>query len=188
MESPSDAQLMAGVRVRDRTAKGQLIDRHKDALVGYLARLTGSRDRAEDFAQETFLNLFTRADRYTEQGKLRGFLYRIATNLALTDHRRRRRQELLRRVLLQNRDNHHPVPTPQGTMLRNEAQRKLGEALAQIPLRLRTPLVLHELEGLSLPEVAAVLGWREGTVKSRIWRGRRLLRIKLSPYIGGGEP
>src|SRR4028119_479163 len=79
--SPSDAELMARVRTGDREALAGLVDRHKDAVVNYLARLSGNRDRAEDMAQETFLRLFRAAGSYSEQGYLRAYLFRIGTNL-----------------------------------------------------------------------------------------------------------
>src|SRR5262249_5298495 len=67
-QEASDADLMARVRAGDRDAFGDLVDRHKDAVVNYLTRLTGSRDRAEDLGQETFLRLFRSAGGYVEQG------------------------------------------------------------------------------------------------------------------------
>ena len=63
LEPPSDAELMARVREGDREAFADLVDRHKDAVVAYLARLTADRDRAEDLAQESFLRLFRAAGR-----------------------------------------------------------------------------------------------------------------------------
>src|SRR5436305_6881709 len=88
LEEPSDAELMARVRKGDREAFADLVDRHKDAVVSYVARLTADRDRAEDLAQETFLRLFRAAGEYTEQGYLRAFLFRIATNLVRSEERR----------------------------------------------------------------------------------------------------
>ncbi|MFP5289355.1 MAG: RNA polymerase sigma factor, partial [Thermoanaerobaculia bacterium] len=75
-----DAGLMDRVRSGDRDAFSDLVERHKDAVVNYVTRLTGNRDRAEDLAQETFLRLFRSAGGYTEQGLLRAYLFRIATN------------------------------------------------------------------------------------------------------------
>ena len=86
---------MARVREGDREGFADLVDRHKDAVVNYLARLTGDRDRAEDLAQETFLRLFRSAGDYTEQGYLRAFLFRIATNLVRSEERREKRLRLL---------------------------------------------------------------------------------------------
>ena len=74
MTHTTDADLMARVRSGDREAFAHLVDRHKDAMVNYLTRLTGSRDRAEEVAQETFVRLYRSASRYKEQGRLGGYL------------------------------------------------------------------------------------------------------------------
>src|SRR6266852_1735597 len=95
-EEASDALLMTRVRAGDAQAFAEIVDRHKDAVVSYLTRISGNRDRAEDLGQETFLRLFRAAATYSEQGYLRAYLFRIATNLVRSEERRERR---LRRLL-----------------------------------------------------------------------------------------
>jgi RNA polymerase sigma-70 factor (ECF subfamily) len=151
VEQPSDAELMARVRSGDRDAFADLVDRHKDAVVNYLTRLTGSRDRAEDLAQETFLRLFRSARDYTEQGYLRAYLYRIATNLVRSEERREKRLRLLMPFL--PREEHAEPAAPSG-LLRRELTREVSAAVAKLPLRYRVPLVLHEIEGWSYVDIA----------------------------------
>ncbi len=182
-ESPSDAELMARVRGGDRDAFAHLMDRHKDAVVNYLTRLTGDRDRGEDLAQETFLRLWRTAASYVEQGYLRALLFRIATNLVRSAERREKRFRLLL-PFLRWRDHAEPA-APSGLLLQ-ELHREVAGALAALPLHWRVPLVLHEIEGWSYADVARELGCREGTVKSRIFRGRQQLRQTLQPYWQGG--
>jgi RNA polymerase sigma-70 factor (ECF subfamily) len=181
--SDLDATQMARVRSGDRDAFTDLVDRHKDAVVNYLTRLTGNRDRAEDLAQETFLRLFRSAGSYREQGLLRGFLFRIATNLVRSEERREKRLRLLLPFL--GRQDHAEPAAPSG-LLRQEMHREVSAAVAQLPLRYRVPLVLHEIEGWAYADIARALGCREGTVKSRIHRGRQHLRERLAPYWQGG--
>ncbi|HEX3127767.1 MAG TPA: sigma-70 family RNA polymerase sigma factor [Thermoanaerobaculia bacterium] len=185
MHAPSDldASQMARVRSGDREAFADLVDRHKDAVVNYLTRLTGNRDRAEDLAQETFLRLFRSAGSYSEQGLLRGYLFRIATNLVRSEERREKRLRLLMPFL--GRPEHAEPAAPSG-MLRRELHREVSAAVAQLPLRFRVPLVLHEIEGWAYADIAQALGCREGTVKSRIHRGRQHLKERLAPYWQGG--
>lgn len=181
--SPSDAELMARVRTGDRDAFADLVDRHKDAVVNYLARLSGDRDRAEDMAQETFLRLFRAAGSYSEQGYLRAYLFRIGTNLVRSEERRERRFRLLLPFL--RREERDEPAAPSGLLLQ-ELHREVAGAVAGLPLRFRVPLVLHEIEGWTYEDIARELGCREGTVKSRIHRGRQRLREKLQPYWQGG--
>lgn len=181
--SDLDATQMAQVRSGDRDAFTDLVDRHKDAVVNYLTRLTGNRDRAEDLAQETFLRLFRSAGSYSEQGLLRGYLFRIATNLVRSEERREKRLRLLLPFL--GRQDHAEPAAPSG-LLRQEMHREVSAAVAQLPLRFRVPLVLHEIEGWAYADIARALGCREGTVKSRIHRGRQHLKERLAPYWQGG--
>jgi RNA polymerase sigma-70 factor (ECF subfamily) len=183
LEPPSDAELMSRVREGDREAFSDLVERHKDAVVGYVARLTTDRDRAEDLAQETFLRLFRAAGEYTEQGYLRAFLFRIATNLVRSEERRAQRLRLLMPFL--PREEHAEPAAPSG-LLRRELHREVTAAVARLPLRYRVPLVLHEIEGWSYVDIAREIGCREGTVKSRVHRGRQQLKKGLEPYWNGG--
>jgi RNA polymerase sigma-70 factor, ECF subfamily len=182
-----DAEQMARVRAGDRDAFADLVERHKDAVVNYLARLTGDRDRAEDLAQETFLRLFRSAGGYTEQGLLRAYLFRIATNLVRSEERRERRLRWLLPFLGTGGSNRgYAEPAAPAGLLRQEIHRELAAAVAQLPLRFRVPLVLHEIEGWAYADIARALGCREGTVKSRIHRGRQHLKERLAPYWNGG--
>lgn len=176
-----DAALMERLRRGDREAFARLVDRHKDPLVAYLARLTGSPDRAQDLAQEAFLRVFQSAGSYRERGQFTAWLYRIATNLVRSEGRRERRWSLLAPELARERSA--PVePGGPRSVLRQQMQRRLAEALARLPLDLRAPLVLFEVEGWAQRDVARALGCREGTVKSRIHRARKRLREELAPY------
>jgi RNA polymerase sigma-70 factor (ECF subfamily) len=178
----TDSALMADVLGGDRGAFTRLVERHKDAVVNYLTRLTGDRDRAEDLAQETFLRLFRAAPQYQEQGLLRAYLFRIATNLVRSEERRAKRLRLLLPFLGGRR---HDEPAAVSGLLVQELHRQVALALAKLPLRFRVPLVLHEIEGWSYADIALELSCREGTVKSRIHRGRQHLRQRLEPYWNG---
>lgn len=181
----SDAELMAATRDGDRDAFGDLVDRYKDALVNYLARLAGCRERAADLAQEAFLRLYETRDRYEERGQLKALLYRIATNLLRSQRRRERRFRLLEPLL--GAPERAPVERGAGeALLASETQEQVTRALAELPLRYREPLVLHEIEGWTYPDIARHLGCRVGTVKSRIHRGRRRLGDRLAPYWSQG--
>jgi RNA polymerase sigma-70 factor (ECF subfamily) len=187
LAGPPDDHLMDRVGAGDLEALGELAERHKDGLVNYLTRLTGSRERGEDLAQEAFLRLFGAAQRYRGDGRFPAYLYRIATNLARSEQRRDRRWRQRLPVLLGGH-GHDPESTAPARLLRSESRRLIAEAISVLPLRLRVPLVLHELEGWSYQAIAELLSVSEGTVKSRIFRGREKLRQRLAPYWNGGPP
>lgn len=184
IEESTDDELMRAVRGGCRESFGRLVDRYKDRLVNYLVRLTGSRERAEDLAQEAFLRLYQSRERYDERGRLGALLYRIATNLVRSEERRARRWRLVAPALAAN--GHGSWTPAHDLALAGEARRRVGAALATLPLAYRVPLVLYEIEGWSYAEIAAAVGCREGTVKSRIHRGKKRLRRQLAPYWNGG--
>ncbi len=187
----TDAQLLTLSRERDGDAFAQLVDRHKDQVVNYLTRLTGCRDRAEDVAQETFLRFYKQLYRYREEGTLSAYLFRIATNLVRSEERRKRRWQMLRPIFEASglvAGGQAPSPSPQRDALASEEHHQVTRALASLDVIYRAPLVLREIESLSYLEIAAALGCSEGTVKSRLHRGRQLLKQKLAPYWNGGCP
>lgn len=171
---------MVRVGEGDREAFRLLVERYKDSLVNYLSKIAGNRERAEDFAQDTFLRLFTHAHNYQERGQLVGYLFRIATNLVRSEGRRTQRWRLL-----SDRYAHEPRPRPlsqERGLLGEEATSRVSAALETLPHRYRAPLVLREIEGLSYRDIAQALGLKEGTIKSRISRGKEKLRLLLEPY------
>ncbi|HEY0593182.1 MAG TPA: sigma-70 family RNA polymerase sigma factor [Thermoanaerobaculia bacterium] len=186
METLTDAELMSRVRAGESAAFAGIVDRHKDALVNYLTHLWGERDRAEEFAQEAFLRLYQSAARYDERERLAPYLYRIATNLVRSEFRRLRRWRLLLPWIASA--GAAADEAPHRRLFENEIQMKVRGALEALPVTYRAPLVLREIEGWSYQEIAAALGCREGTVKSRIARGRGHLRELLAPYWNGERP
>lgn len=175
-----DVRLMQAVSKGDTEAFTTIVDRHKDALVNYLTHLTGDRDRAEEVGQEAFLRLYETAHRYDERGKLSSYLFSIATNLVRTEQRRRTRWlRLVPNLVIHSK---REQSTPQAGVLASEACEEVRRALDELPLHLRAPIILREIEGWSYREIADSLDCRIGTVKSRINRGRERLRELLSGY------
>ena len=189
-ERTSDGELMARVRDGDGEAFAGLVERYGDDLVAYLGRLTGSPERAEDLAQEAFLRLYRAAPRYRDRGRLAAYLYRIATNLLRSEERRARRWRGLAPVLAAGSPDRAEPSAPR-RVAGEELRRRLATALAGLPLALRAPLVLYEIEGWPQRQIARALGCREGTVKSRLHRARSRLRSELGPvwdeWNGGGR-
>jgi RNA polymerase sigma-70 factor (ECF subfamily) len=182
---PSDGELMARIATGDGAAFGVVVGRYGDSLVNYLSKLTGCRSRAEDYAQEAFVRLLENARRYDDRGFLSAYLYRIATNLVRSDERRRVRWRGIAAAL--ERSPAATLEAPASKLLSQEASSYVTAAIALLPLRFRAPLVLREIEERSYEEIAAALGCRIGTVKSRIHRAKALLRSRLRGYWQGGS-
>jgi RNA polymerase sigma-70 factor (ECF subfamily) len=182
----TDGELLAQARDGDSQAFAVLVDRYKDPLIGYLISLVRDRDRAEDLAQESFLRLYERGSNYKEQGFLRAYLFRIATNLLRSEERRKARWSQMKAILF-SPNGHRSEPAQEVRLLQDEITVRLRQAIADLPLHYRAPLVLHEIDGWRYREIGEALGCQEGTVKSRIPRGRRLLREELQPDWEGSS-
>jgi RNA polymerase sigma factor (sigma-70 family) len=141
-------------------------------------RLTGNRADAEDLTQEVFVRVFRALDRY-RPGTFEGWLHRITTNLFLDGARRRAR---IRFEALP--DDADRVPgrerSPEQAYDDDNFDDDVQAALASLPPDFRAPVVLCDIEGLSYEEIAATLGVKLGTVRSRIHRGRSQLREALA--------
>ena len=148
-------------------------DEHKDAVYRFAWRMTHSEAAAEDIAQDVFLALLRRPDRFDPiRGTLRAFLFGIARNLAL----KRWRNENRWTVLDDERFIANPVEPD-----RSEIAETIGEAVRALPPLQREALIMAEYEELSLEEIALAVESEIGTVKSRLHRARENLRRMLAP-------
>ena len=186
MHGPADDELMQRVCGGDEEAFGGIVERYKDSLVNYLTHMVRSRERAEEVAQDAFVRLYRNAAKYQAQEKLGPYLFRIATNLVVTESRRQKRWSLLLpRLHASSRQSAPPADVP---LLTDEIQRQVTAALERLPVKYRAPLVLFEIEEWSYDEIARALEIRSGTVKSRISRARDLMRRHLAPWwLGNGR-
>ena len=149
---------------------------HGRFLYSVAYRLAGNADDAQDLVQEALVRVRRGLERY-EPGSLEGWLARIVTNVFLDEVRRKRR----RPTDALPDDPERVLPTTPGA---DEASEQLSaevqEALASIPDDFRVPVVLCDVADQSYEQIAATLGVPVGTVRSRIHRGRRLLRSALT--------
>jgi RNA polymerase sigma-70 factor (ECF subfamily) len=148
------------------------------AIYSMAYRLTGNDEEARDLAQDVFVRVYRNLDKY-QPGTFQGWLYRITKNLFLDRVRKRRRYRL---EPLPDEDYRHPVdddPGPSGHLDNRMLRGDLERALVALPPTFRTAVVLCDVQGLSYEEIADATGWPLGTVRSRIHRGRRMLRETL---------
>lgn len=160
----------------DRDAFGELYRRHYRAMAQYIHRRVGDAHATDDLVSELFLSVIRALPNYRYRGlPFRSWLYRIATH---TVNRWARKQ---RRHASASLDDIGVVsgPRPGDGDERDDPQR-VRTALLALSLKHQAVLALHYLEGLSVEEVASVLGCRIGTVKSRLSRGRDALRERMT--------
>ncbi len=190
-KSTSDHQLIENVKNGDEAAFAEIVDRYRNQLTNYLFRMLGDYEEAVDLAQESFVRVYFALDRYHTDYAFSTYIYRIATNLAISEIRRRRRRKMLSLATFfsSNEDDdqefHPPDPKslPDADVIDAERKRAIEKAISALPDKYRAPIVLRDVQELSYEEVANVLELGLGTTKSRISRGRALLREKLKGYL-----
>ncbi len=157
----------------------QIVEDHSARVYRLAYRLTGNAHDAEDLTQEVFVRVFRSLHTYTP-GTFAGWLHRITTNLFLDSARRKSRIRF--DALPDDADNRlpSPVPTPDAAYLNQMFDADVEAALASLSPEFRAAVVLCDVEGLTYEEIADVLGLKMGTVRSRIHRGRAMLRAALA--------
>ena len=166
-----DARLLARVAEGDHDAFTKVMSEHEDRVFSVCLRILGKRDRALDATQETFLTVFRKAAQFKGDSTAGTWIYRIAVNSCydLLRKEKRRRADALP-------ETYDPPDSGAESAIESAGIRpEIQSALARIPADFRAAIVLADIEGMALPEVAQALGAPIGTVKSRLFRGRRLL-------------
>jgi RNA polymerase sigma-70 factor (ECF subfamily) len=156
----------------------EVVREHSGRVYRLAYRLTGNRHDAEDLTQEVFVRVFRSLSSYTP-GTFEGWLHRITTNLFLDQVRRKQRIRF--DALPDDAGDRLPGrdPGPERAWEQNNLDHDVQAAIDTLPPDFRAAVVLCDIEGLSYEEIAATLGIKLGTVRSRIHRGRALLREAL---------
>jgi len=164
----------------------EVVEEHSARVYRLAYRLTGNAHDAEDLTQEVFVRVFRSLDSYTP-GTFAGWLHRITTNLFLDQARRKAKIRF--DAFADDAETRIPsrAVTPDFAVLEGIFDDDVENALAALPPDFRAAVVLCDIEGLSYEEIADVLGLKLGTVRSRIHRGRGMLRKELAhraPAVG----
>jgi RNA polymerase sigma-70 factor (ECF subfamily) len=186
-----DRELVDGWRKGEPEAFASLVRRHQRRVFGLLLRMLGSREEAEDAAQDTFLNLHRHGHRFRNESRFSTFVYRVAVNAALNRRRSLGRRRAHTDAFGEAQSLGHLVPStesdPERAFAGDQLRQRIGRELQALPDTLRAPVVLFDVEGLSYGEIAEVLQVAEGTVKSRIHRARQALRARLGDLLAEQE-
>jgi RNA polymerase sigma-70 factor (ECF subfamily) len=163
-----------------------------DAVFRFALRLSGSRDAAEDLVQDTFLRAFRSWDQYTPGTQCKSWLFTICRNLFLRSRERTKRHD---EIVEENVDRSagpfdvvNPIwvvavkADPEGDFFKSIVDEEVLREIQELPEEYRTAVVLSDLEGFTYLEIAEMLEVPVGTVKSRLFRGRRVLQQALYEY------
>lgn len=188
----SDAELVMRTCGGKSEAFAVLVSRYENQVFNAVMHLVGSRQDAEDIAQEVFMKAFRGLPRFRQKAKFSTWLYGIMLNCVRTHWRgQRRRRGML--SLDGGRSEEDPSPDPPSGLdgpvalsERNETVELVRNAIDELARDLREIVVLRDIEELSYEEISEVLGLPLGTVKSRLFRARSVLKDKIAPRLADG--
>ena len=190
-----DAALMLRVKQGDWAAFAELVDKYKQPVMNLVYRMLRDATEAEDLAQVVFLQIYKSAERYHVSSKFSTWMFTIARNLCLNEIRRRSRHPADSLENSQSDLEEQPgrqfedrkTFSPPQTLLQDELEQKINEALSELPENQRTAILLCRGEELSYDDIARILGCSVSATKSLIHRGRETLKQKLKPYLRSGS-
>jgi len=172
---PGDEKMVERCLQGDDAAWETVVSSYAKRIYNLTYRYTGRRDEAEDLTQEIFIRVYQNLKSFcSDSGSFQGWIMKVGRNLIIDQYRRTRRfqqsagTEEMESMNLKD----EKVPSPQRGVEQTEASRFLREGLQALSPELKEAIILRDLEGLAYQEIAEFLGIPEGTVKSRINRGR----------------
>lgn len=179
----SDELLITLFQSGDREVFRILVERYQEKVRNLIASMFQEKDLIDDLAQEVFIRAYEALPRFRFESSFYTWLYRITVNRSRDEIRKRK---IRRFFSLQNVDEtadrslrEHLTVEPSET----EAQEIVSRGLNAVPEKFRLPVILKDLDGLSYEEISEVLQCEIGTVKSRLSRGRSMLRAALRPLL-----
>jgi len=192
VQAAEEAQLVAELQAGSDDAFAYVLERYRNPIYSVVAQILISEADAADVLQNVFVKVFRGIGQFHGQSSLKTWLYRIAVREALNFRRGWFRRHFHEPFSIDDEPLEPAADLarapagsgPYETLEQSERQQLVKAALETLPRTYRAVLVLREMEEMPYEEIAETLGVPEGTVKSRLMRGRELLRRKLSIALG----
>lgn len=184
MTTTEEKRLLDKAQKGDMSAFEDLVKAHEGFVYSIAYKMLGNAQDAEDAAQETFIKPYISLAGFRGESKFSVWLYRLASNVCI-DMLRRKKDTVSLSIGDEDEETTLDIPDhrfqPETLLEKKELREAVQEGLTQLPETFRTPLMMREIGGQSYEEIATVLALDIGTVKSRIFRGRKkLCRILTS--------
>lgn len=179
----TDEQLIERTLSGDQEAFGSLVTKYQDRLNRMALAILRDPEEAKDVVQETFLQAYVNLAGFRRSSRFYTWLYRISYNVAVGVLRQKKRVVPADRMSDESWGNlAGRGESPEDRQCRAESVEILRTALDRLAVEYRTPMVLREIEGASYEEIAEIIGIPIGTVRSRLFRARTILREIISRY------
>ncbi|MBI3744406.1 MAG: sigma-70 family RNA polymerase sigma factor [Chloroflexi bacterium] len=161
----------------------EIVEKHSDFVYNVALRMTGDPSEAEEAMQEAFISAYRAWPRFRGDSQITTWLYRITVNAVLMRRRKSKRERDTTQYQTEKFDVPDREPGPERQALTGELRESINAALAKLPPTLRMAVILRDIQGLSGQEAADILKVDVSALKTRLHRGRLLLRQHLAPYL-----
>jgi len=185
-----DQALVERAQLGDKRAFGMLVEKYQRKLGRLLSRLIRDQAEVEDVVQESFIKAYRALPNFRGDSAFYTWLYRIGINTAKNYLvAMGRRPTVSNDIEIEDAENFEDgnelrtMDTPETELMTKEIAKTVNETVAGLPEELRTAITLREIEGLSYEEIATLMNCPIGTVRSRIFRARETIALKLRPLL-----
>ncbi len=179
-EHYSDKELLQLASLGDREIARNIVEKFSPILYQYFLAFHFPEDQAEDLVEETWMNFWASAANFQGRSSLKTWILSIAHHMAQRDFQRKRRNSsFFQAIVFHARNFLFQAKDPEEALIREESKLLVNMALATLPEQFREVLFLQYMKELSLQDIATIVGIPEGTVKSRIFKAKQLLKKKL---------
>lgn len=188
-ENELDLELVKRVQGGDKTAFDVLVRKYQHRIGAVIGRFVHDYAESQDIAQETFIRAYRALNGFRGDAQFYTWLYRIAVNTAKNHLVSMKRRPPTSDVDVDDAEHYegayrmHDSDTPEHELLREEIARTVAEVVAALPEELRQAITLREMEGLSYEEISETMDCPIGTVRSRIFRAREAIDLRLRPLM-----
>lgn len=190
LEADLDAYIVEQVKAGDVAAFDKLVKKYRERLYSVVYNMTSNREDTSDLTQEVFVKAFRSIHKFQMKSSFFTWIYRIAINTTTNFLKKNRARRFFSFDLMDEegfsdefRDEVSSHDTASRQSFLKELQEKLNEALQMLSIKHRTVVILHEIEGLPLTEIATIIRSSEGTVRSRLHYAKKELQQHLKEYL-----
>lgn len=185
-----DHELVLRAQRGDKRAFGLLVDKYQRKLARLLSRMIRDQAEIEDVVQESFIKAYRALPNFRGDSAFYTWLYRIGINTAKNYLvSMGRRPTVSTDIEIEDAENFdsgdelRTTETPESSMMTKQIAQTVNDTVEGLPEELKTAITLREIEGLSYEEIATIMGCPIGTVRSRIFRARETISLKLRPLL-----
>lgn len=180
-------ELLERARNGDDEAFSLLIENYEKYVYNVILRIVEEKEEAKDIAQETFIKAYMSIKTFRKDSSFRTWIYRIAVNTAMDYLRKKVRSKVNLVTAAEDELEIKSFQTAEEVIEQKLTVEMVRREISKLPVDYKIALILRDIEGMNYEEIASILKVNLGTVKSRIWRARNLLRerIKSLPEFSG---